>query len=320
MSSISSRICSTSARACSTSAAVSCAGQRRGLQQGEQACERRAELVRDGGREAGAQLLVGGELPGRGSGRAASRCRPSTSYGTRTGSCRPSPPSSSPAPVVPPRSRPGPARGGAARRRGRGSRRRGRGRISRLSSTSARARSAREAAAPLVILAASPRELLSRSGHLTTTSMAKVLIVEDDDVIAEGMAHHLTAAGFDPIWVENGTAGLARLRFERPDVCVVDLMLPGTDGWKLIETARSEGIGTPIVVVSRARHRARPRARARDRRRRLPRQAVLHEGARGAGGANARRGTRAEQEQRGERDRARGAADRPCRGAGVRPR
>jgi DNA-binding response OmpR family regulator len=80
--------------------------------------------------------------------------------------------------------------------------------------------------------------------------MAKVLIVEDDAVIAEGMAHHLTAAGFDPIRVENGTAGLARLRFERPDVCVVDLMLPGTDGWKLIENARSEGIGTPIVVVS----------------------------------------------------------------------
>ncbi|MGH3101864.1 MAG: response regulator transcription factor, partial [Thermoleophilia bacterium] len=80
--------------------------------------------------------------------------------------------------------------------------------------------------------------------------MAKVLIVEDDAVIADGMAHHLNAAGFDPIRVENGTAGLARLRFERPDVCVVDLMLPGTDGWKLIENARSEGIGTPIVVVS----------------------------------------------------------------------
>jgi DNA-binding response OmpR family regulator len=31
---------------------------------------------------------------------------------------------------------------------------------------------------------------------------------------------------------------------------VLDLMLPGTDGWRLIETARSEGIGTPIVVVS----------------------------------------------------------------------
>jgi DNA-binding response OmpR family regulator len=80
--------------------------------------------------------------------------------------------------------------------------------------------------------------------------MPRVLIVEDDEVIAQGMARHLDAAGFDATWVGNGDQGLARLRYEKPDVCVLDLMLPGTDGWKLIETVRDEGIGTPIVVVS----------------------------------------------------------------------
>jgi DNA-binding response OmpR family regulator len=80
--------------------------------------------------------------------------------------------------------------------------------------------------------------------------VAKVLIVEDDEVIAQGMARHLQAAGFDPLWVSKGEQGLARLRYERPDVCVLDLMLPGVDGWSLIETARGEGIGTPILVVS----------------------------------------------------------------------
>src|ERR671933_451623 len=80
--------------------------------------------------------------------------------------------------------------------------------------------------------------------------MAKVLIIEDDDVIAEGMSRHLASAGFDPLWVNKGESGLARLRYEQPDVVVLDLMLPGVDGWKLIETARAEGIGTPIVVVS----------------------------------------------------------------------
>ncbi len=80
--------------------------------------------------------------------------------------------------------------------------------------------------------------------------MPKVLIVEDDEVIAQGMAGHLEAAGFDTIAVGRGDLGLARLRFERADVCVLDLMLPEVDGWRLIETARSEGIGTPIVVVS----------------------------------------------------------------------
>jgi DNA-binding response OmpR family regulator len=80
--------------------------------------------------------------------------------------------------------------------------------------------------------------------------VGKVLIVEDDEVIARGMAEHLRAAGFDPIAVGAGEVGLARLRYENPDVCVLDLMLPGVDGWRLIETARSEGIGTPILVVS----------------------------------------------------------------------
>jgi DNA-binding response OmpR family regulator len=130
--------------------------------------------------------------------------------------------------------------------------------------------------------------------------MAKVLIVEDDDVIAEGMARHLDAAGFDAVRVGNGTQGLARLRFERPDVCIVDLMLPGTDGWRLIESAREEGIGTPIVVVS-------ARGTEHDR---------VHALEIGADDflvkpfsmkelvarvqATARRGTRPEQEQRGE--------------------
>ena len=80
--------------------------------------------------------------------------------------------------------------------------------------------------------------------------MPRVLIVEDDEVIAEGMARHLEAGGFDAVSVAKGEQGLARLRYENPDVCVLDLMLPERDGWSVIETARAEGIGTPIVVVS----------------------------------------------------------------------
>jgi DNA-binding response OmpR family regulator len=80
--------------------------------------------------------------------------------------------------------------------------------------------------------------------------MPKVLIVDDDQVIADGMARHVRAAGFDPVWVAKGTTALARLRYDSADVCVLDLMLPELDGWAIIETVRREGIGTPIVVVS----------------------------------------------------------------------
>jgi|SRR5579872_5777986 len=80
--------------------------------------------------------------------------------------------------------------------------------------------------------------------------MAKVLIVEDDEVIADAMAKHIAAAGHEPKLVGKGEQGLAALRYEAPDVCVLDLMLPQRDGWSVIENARAEGIGTPIIVVS----------------------------------------------------------------------
>jgi two-component system alkaline phosphatase synthesis response regulator PhoP len=80
--------------------------------------------------------------------------------------------------------------------------------------------------------------------------MAKVLLIEDDEVIAQAMVRHLQAAGHEPKWVGKGEQGLAALRYEAPDVCVLDLMLPQRDGWSVIEAARDEGIGTPIVVVS----------------------------------------------------------------------
>ena len=131
--------------------------------------------------------------------------------------------------------------------------------------------------------------------------MGKILIVEDDNVIADGMARHLSAAGLDPIVVGRGELGLARLRFENPDVCVLDLMLPELDGWKLIETARVGGDRHADRRRLGARHRARPGARARDRRRRLPREAVLDARARRARRrAAARRGVRPAEERRGE--------------------
>src|ERR1044072_6905170 len=49
---------------------------------------------------------------------------------------------------------------------------------------------------------------------------------------------------------EDGERAMRKLRYERPDVAVVDLMLPGVDGWRITETLRGEGIETPIVIVS----------------------------------------------------------------------
>jgi DNA-binding response OmpR family regulator len=80
--------------------------------------------------------------------------------------------------------------------------------------------------------------------------MARVLIAEDDRVIANAMATHLRRAGMDVEVAEDGDRALRKLRYERPDIAVVDLMLPGMDGWSITETLRKEGIETPIVIVS----------------------------------------------------------------------
>jgi DNA-binding response OmpR family regulator len=149
--------------------------------------------------------------------------------------------------------------------------------------------------------------------------MAKVLIVEDDDVIGRGMVAHLTDAGLDPLLVTRGEVGLARLRYERPDVVVLDLMLPELDGWQLIEAARADGIGTPIVVVS-ARGTESDRVRtlelgADDY---LVKPFAMRELVARVRAA-ARRGVRAQEQVRGSAI-DRGAADRPARCSGVRQR
>jgi DNA-binding response OmpR family regulator len=74
--------------------------------------------------------------------------------------------------------------------------------------------------------------------------------VEDDTLIANAMATHLRHAGMDVEWSDRGDRAMKKLRFERPDVAIIDLMLPGMDGWRMIESLRADGIGIPLIVVS----------------------------------------------------------------------
>jgi len=80
--------------------------------------------------------------------------------------------------------------------------------------------------------------------------VATVLIVEDDPVLAQVMRRHLIEAGLDVEWAADGERALRKLRFERPDVVVLDLMIPGVDGWTLLDQVRADGDQTPIIVVS----------------------------------------------------------------------
>src|ERR671933_1010769 len=84
--------------------------------------------------------------------------------------------------------------------------------------------------------------------------MARVLVVEDDTPIATHIADEVSHAGHLVGVVSNGADALESLQADRPDVIVLDLMLPVMHGWAFIERYRevTHGQEIPIVVVSAA--------------------------------------------------------------------
>lgn len=82
------------------------------------------------------------------------------------------------------------------------------------------------------------------------SSMSKtILVIDDEPKIAEICRDYLTAAGFDVIAAETGPAGLALARREKPDLVVLDLMLPGMDGLDVCRALRRES-NVPIIMLT----------------------------------------------------------------------
>ena len=79
--------------------------------------------------------------------------------------------------------------------------------------------------------------------------MAKVLVVEDDRAVREALQLSLRRQGHDVHVADSGERGLAFLREQRPDLVLVDLMLPGIDGFETCRRIRAEG-DLPIIVLT----------------------------------------------------------------------
>ncbi len=80
----------------------------------------------------------------------------------------------------------------------------------------------------------------------------RVLLVEDDAVLARALSVTLRAHGYDTWSVGTGTAGLEAIAARRPDVVVLDLGLPDLDGMEVLRTART-WTTVPVVVLSARR-------------------------------------------------------------------
>ena len=80
-----------------------------------------------------------------------------------------------------------------------------------------------------------------------------MLLVEDDATIAEFVEKGLREGGFAVDVAADGAAGLQRALGGRYDAAIVDLMLPQLDGLALIDTLRSRGVRTPVLILSARR-------------------------------------------------------------------
>ena len=80
--------------------------------------------------------------------------------------------------------------------------------------------------------------------------MTAILVIEDNPDLAYGLRNNLEIEGYQVDVAGDGTQGLARARAARPDLVILDLMLPGLDGYRVLRALRADGLGVPVLVLT----------------------------------------------------------------------
>lgn len=80
--------------------------------------------------------------------------------------------------------------------------------------------------------------------------MPRILVVEDDPAILRGLVDNLEGEGYTVRSATDGAAALGMVRDERPDLVLLDLMLPKLSGYEVCRTLRTEGNPVPIVMLT----------------------------------------------------------------------
>jgi two-component system copper resistance phosphate regulon response regulator CusR len=91
----------------------------------------------------------------------------------------------------------------------------------------------------------------------------KVLMIEDDASLAKVVKHGLEEEGYTVDWVDNGNDGIDMARMYAYDLIILDIMLPGCDGFEVCRAIRTSKIKTPILMLT-ARSREDDRVKGLD--------------------------------------------------------
>jgi DNA-binding response OmpR family regulator len=79
---------------------------------------------------------------------------------------------------------------------------------------------------------------------------ARILIIEDEPDMLIGLEHNLTYEGFSVLTASTGRAGLATWSRERPDMVLLDIMLPEMSGFEVLEAIRKEDREVPVILLT----------------------------------------------------------------------
>ncbi|MFD1720080.1 MtrAB system response regulator MtrA [Amnibacterium endophyticum] len=77
----------------------------------------------------------------------------------------------------------------------------------------------------------------------------RILVVDDDTALAEMVGIVLSSEGFEPVFCADGAEAMGAFRTTRPDLVLLDLMLPGVDGIEVCRSIRGES-GAPIIMLT----------------------------------------------------------------------
>jgi DNA-binding response OmpR family regulator len=80
--------------------------------------------------------------------------------------------------------------------------------------------------------------------------MEKVLIVEDDAAMLRGLKDNFEAKGYGVVTASDGEAGLDAALAEKPDLVLLDIMLPKINGYEICRLVRESGLAMPIIMLT----------------------------------------------------------------------
>ncbi|MFO0594533.1 MAG: response regulator transcription factor [Myxococcaceae bacterium] len=85
---------------------------------------------------------------------------------------------------------------------------------------------------------------------MTDETKLRILVVEDDLSILTGLSMNLRFEGYEVLQAQDGRTGLQKAIDERPDLMVLDVMLPAMNGFEVLEELKKRGSTLPVVVLS----------------------------------------------------------------------